>query len=105
MALIFGVNFLAFDRIYLLGAFLFGSFAALIYIFLQGQRIKIAEKKSARSAKINMFIGLVLRLLFVFVVFGVAANINTEVFFAMTVGFLLFYVIFYLCAIVENLKK
>ena len=104
-SLLVGVNLAQAGKIELFGAFILGTVTGLIYVFLQGQRIKTSESKSPRAAKLNMFIGLILRLVFVFIVLSVAAKINTEVFVLVTFGFLSFYGVFYLIGIIENLKK
>ena len=101
---LFAANLFATDKLYLMGAFIMGYFTAAIYIFLQGNRIKMSERARI-SVRWHTFFGTLLRLIFLFVVFMFAVKISSEIFSLMVVGFFVFYGIFYLFAILENLRK
>ena len=101
---LFAANLFATDKLYLMGAFIMGYFTAAIYIFLQGSRIKMSERARI-SVRWHTFFGTLLRLIFLFVVFMFAVKISSEIFSLMVVGFFVFYGIFYLFAILENLRK
>jgi len=62
-------------------------------------------EKSKNTVKLKTFLGVLLRLVFVFVVFAFAIKISVEVFALMLLGFISFYILFYIVSIVENLRK
>lgn len=101
---LFAVNLFAAEKLYLLGAVLLGYFTAALFIFMQASRIKMCEK-SKNAVKLKTFWGVLLRLAFIFVAFAVAVKISVHIFALMISGFLTFYVVFYVAAIFENLRK
>ena len=101
---LFAVNLFTEDKLYLMGALFMGYFTAAVYIFLQASRIKMSERAKI-SVRWHTFFGTLLRLVFLFVVFMFAVKISSEIFSLMVAGFFVFYGIFYLFAILENLRK
>lgn len=104
VTLMFAVNLAEEGKINLIGAVFMGYFSAILFIFMQANRIKMCEK-SKKAIKLKTFLGVLLRLAFLFVVFAFAIEISTEVFALMVSGFFTFYVLFYLVSIIENLHK
>lgn len=104
ITLLFAVNLFEADKLSLIGAVFMGYFSAILYIFMQANRIKMCEK-SNKAVKLKTFLGVLLRMLFLFVVFAFAVKISVDVFALMVGGFFTFYVLFYLASIIENLNK
>ena len=104
VTVLFAINLFMADKLYLTGALIMGYFTAAVYIFLQGSRIKMSERAKT-SVRWHTFFGTLLRLIFLFVVFMFAVKISSEIFSLMVIGFFVFYGIFYLFAILENLRK
>ena len=104
VTLLFAVNLFEAGKLSLIGAGFMGDFSAALYIFMQASRIKMCEK-SKKAVNLKTFLGVLLRLLFIFVVFAFAVKISVDVFSLMVSGFFTFYVLFYLIGIIENLKK
>ena len=88
------VNLLAAGRISLFPSYLAGYLLGAAYFFTATLRLKRAAGLNKTSAKREMLIGLVLRLLMMFVVLGAALQISQSVFMTVATGFGVFYVLF-----------
>lgn len=92
VAAIMAVQLISAGQFFLCGAILIGALLSFFYFVSAAARLEAAEKMNQAQAKKIMLIGLVLRLLMVFIVLAVAAHISTELFLASSVCFIVFYV-------------
>lgn len=86
------IQLVAAEKIYLSGAILIGLLLSFFYIISVAARLETAAKMNSAQAKRIMLVGMVLRLLMVFVVLAVAIRISTELFLASASCFVTFYV-------------
>jgi len=75
----------------LCGAVPIGALLSFFYLLSTAARLEAAANSPASQAKKIMLVGLLLRLLMVFVVLAVAVHISTELFLASAVSFGVFY--------------
>ena len=73
------------------GAVPIGALLSFFYLLSTAARLEAAANAPAAQAKKIMLIGLLLRLLMVFVILAVAVHISTELFLAAAVSFGAFY--------------
>lgn len=91
VAAIMTIQLISAGQFFLCGAILIGALLSFFYFISAAARLEAAEKMNQAQAKKIMLIGLVLRLLMVFIVLAVAARISTELFLASSVCFVVFY--------------
>lgn len=92
VAAIMAVQLISAGQFFLCGSILIGALLSFFYFVSAAARLEAAEKMNQAQAKRIMLIGLVLRLLMVFIVLAVAAHISTELFLASSVCFIVFYI-------------
>ena len=86
------IQLIAVEKIYLSGAILIGLLLSFFYIISAAARLETAAKMNSVQAKKIMLVGMILRLLMVFVVLAVAVHISTELFLASAGCFVTFYI-------------
>ncbi|MBQ7476961.1 MAG: hypothetical protein IJT06_06160 [Selenomonadaceae bacterium] len=91
VAAIMTIQLISAGQFFLCGAILIGALLSFFYFISAAARLEAAEKMNQAQAKKIMLVGLVLRLLMVFIVLAVAARISTELFLASSVCFVVFY--------------
>ncbi len=91
VAAIMAIQLFSSGQIYLCGAILIGAILNVFYFVSAAARLETAAKFEQAQAKRIMLIGMLLRLAMVFVVLAVAVHISTELFFATSVCFVMFY--------------
>ena len=93
VAAIMALQLISAGKLFLCGSILIGALLNFFYFISAAARLEAVEKMNQAQAKRVMLIGLVLRLLMVFVVLAVAIHISTELFIASSISFVTFYVI------------
>ena len=93
-ALMVALNLAVGGQIFLLPAYLAGYFLAAAYLTVAGFRLRRTVGKDKASAKREMLIGMLLRLVMLFAVLGAALKISFNVFMTVIAGFGVFYVLF-----------
>lgn len=92
VAAIMVIQLVSAGQIFLCGSVLVGALLAFFYFLSTAARLETAATMDVASAKRTMLIGLLLRLFMISVVLAVAAKISTELFFASSACFIVFYV-------------
>ena len=91
VAAIMAIQLISAGQLFLCGSILIGALLSFFYFLSTAARLETAEKMNSSQAKRNMLIGMVLRLLMVFIVLAVAARISTNLFLSSSVCFIVFY--------------
>lgn len=86
------IQLFAAGKIFLSGAIPIGAMLAFFWFVSTAARLEAAAKTNSAQAKKIMLIGLLLKLVMVFVVLAVAVHISTELFLASSACFVTFYV-------------
>ena len=94
IALMVALNLAVGGQLALFPAYLAGYFLAAAYFFTVASRLNRAAHKEKAAAKREMLIGMLLRLIMLFVVFGAALKISLSVFMTVIAGFGVFHVVF-----------
>lgn len=92
IAAMLAIQLFSAGKIFLCGSIVIGALLSFFYFVSTAARLEAAAKMNQAQAKRTMLIGLLLRLLMVFVVLAVAAKISTELFIATAACFVTFYV-------------
>ena len=92
VAAIMAIQLISAGQLFLCGSILIGALLSFFYFVSTAARLEAAAKMNQDQAKRIMLIGLILRLLMVFIVLAVAARISTQLFLASSVCFIVFYV-------------
>ena len=92
VAAIMAIQLISAGQFFLCGSILIGALLSFFYFVSTAARLEAAAKMNQDQAKRVMLIGLILRLLMVFIVLAVAARISTQLFLASSVCFIVFYV-------------
>lgn len=92
IAAIMTIQLISAGQIFLCGSILIGAMLSFFYFLSTAARLETAAKMNQTQAKKIMLVGLILRLLMVFIVLAVAAHISTNLFLASSVCFVVFYI-------------
>lgn len=90
-AAIMAIQLIAAEKLFLCGSILIGALLNFFYFISAAARLEAASKMTQPQAKKIMLVGLVLRLLMIFIVLAVAAHISTQLFLASSACFVTFY--------------
>jgi len=99
------LSLIASGEAFLLGALFLGELLGALYLWTLVFRTIKSAALAAPAAKREMLWGLFLRLLALFAVLAVAANLSVRVFFAATGGFLLVYFTALFTVLVQELFR
>ncbi|MBQ9486822.1 MAG: hypothetical protein IJU91_03335 [Selenomonadaceae bacterium] len=92
VAAILAIQLISAGQTSLCGSILIGALLSFFYFLSTAARLETAAKMNQTQAKKIMLVGMILRLLMVFVVLAVAAHISTQLFVASSVCFVVFYI-------------
>ncbi|MBR2519278.1 MAG: hypothetical protein IKE46_05785 [Selenomonadaceae bacterium] len=91
VAAVLSLQLISAGQLRLCGAVPIGALLSFFYLLSTAARLEAAANAPVAQAKKIMLIGLLLRLLMVFVILAVAVHISTELFLAAAVSFGAFY--------------
>lgn len=91
VAAVLSLQLISAGQLRLCGAVPIGALLSFFYLLSTAARLEAAANAPVAQAKKIMLIGLLLRLLMVFVILAVAVHISTELFLAAAVSFGVFY--------------
>ena len=92
VAAIMAIQLISAGQTFLCGSILIGAMLSFFYFLSTAARLETAAKMNQDQAKRIMLVGMILRLLMVFVVLAVAAHISAQLFVASSICFIVFYV-------------
>ncbi|MBR1646215.1 MAG: hypothetical protein IJ685_05480 [Selenomonadaceae bacterium] len=91
VAAVLCLQLISVGRLDLCGAVPIGALLSFFYLLSTAARLEAAANSPAAQAKKIMLVGLLFRLLMIFVVLAVAVHISTELFLSAAVSFGVFY--------------